>query len=157
MAVKARDHPVRLPARFANPAQVVLDVGLAAGGGLAERFAANDVFAEQLELFLAFDAGFGFAVEVLAIARARLLETEFAVHALERIEGRAVDGIGVAEWKRIDPRAAAHVGPLRAGAVPGAVGRGGRHQCYPAGLGLEIAGHARLGKVLSATGTHDPR
>src|SRR5215204_6967847 len=114
MAVKARDHPVGLAARLADPAQVVLDVGLAAGAAQGERLAANDAFTEQLQLFLALGARFRLTVEVLAVARPRLVEAELAAHPLERIESCAIHRVGIAERKRVDTRAAAEIRPLRA-------------------------------------------
>jgi hypothetical protein len=88
---------------------------------------------------------------MLALARALLLEAELAADTLELLEGFAIDRIGVLEAEGIDAWPPAHIGALRARAIPGPEGRGGREDRNPSAACVEIARHARLGEVGAAS------
>src|SRR5262245_17535113 len=83
VAVKVNHDPVGLPARFSHGAQVALNVGLVAFACHLEAVAAHEGFVEQRDQLVALGADLAVAEEVLALARALLLEAELAADALE--------------------------------------------------------------------------
>src|SRR5882724_12768157 len=119
MAVKVDHHPVGLPARLPHGAQVALDIGLVAFARNLEAVAAHEGLVEQRDHLVALGADLAVAEEMPALARALLREAKLAADALELLEGFAIDRIGVLEAEGIDTRPSAHIGALRARAIPG--------------------------------------
>jgi hypothetical protein len=94
MAVKADQHPVGLPPRFLDPAQVVLDVGDIRAAGRAECSGLGDARPEYLQFATGFLGRFRVGVKMRAVALAGLLETETFGNSLQGLEGFVVNRIG---------------------------------------------------------------
>src|SRR5215510_12792025 len=89
VAVEVEHHPVGLPARLAHGAQVALDVSFIAFARDLEAVAAHEGLVQQRDRFLALGADLAVAEEMLALARALLLEAELAADASELNESFA--------------------------------------------------------------------
>ena len=153
----ADDEPVGLAARFAYPAQVVLQVALVGFGGDGETFAGNVAIAEQGQFGGFPVANFFVAVEMFAGALVALFKAETLADPFQLFKSGGVDAVGGVESQRIDARSAAQVGTLLAGLVPGSESGGGGDQRDAAVGCVEITGGARFGEILPCAGVRHAR
>src|SRR5688572_28199495 len=85
------------------------------------------------------------------------LKPELTAHALQLIEGGAIDVISGLKAERIDSRPAAQVRPLLARLIPGSECRGRRDEGDAAVGCVEISGRACFGEIPPRARMHDVR
>jgi len=155
--MEREDHPVGLPARLLDLAQIGVGILAVDLGGDVKAVALAELAAQEGERVVCVARRLLGAEERGAMARTLRSEAEPLAATLELVEHRGIDCVARREAERIDARPPGRIRPLIGGAIPWSEERGRGNETDAAGERIRIGRHARVREVCARTGAGQTR